>query len=116
MQTFHPCGVFGDAGGTIGAGVKMEIKKGTPILISATKEWNQAAFRFLSGKMPNLEADHFFVSGTFESFGSEGLWFKFTREDEKKSSVTLLIQWHEIRTVVLSDDLETQESFKQYGY
>jgi hypothetical protein len=94
----------------------MEIKKGTPILISTTKDWIVGANRFLSGRTPNYEADAFLVSGSFESFGSEGLWFKFTREDEKKSSVTLLVQWHQLLTVVLSDDLETQESFKQYGY
>jgi len=94
----------------------MDIQKGTSIIITAVREWHQGAHRFLSFKPFNVDADVFLIGGTFESFDSQGLWFKFHREDDKKTTFTLFIQWRHLLTIVLADDAESSKELKQIGF
>ena len=105
-----------EGGGEEERDLKWKSRKGTQILIAVTKEWHQGAHRFLSQRTPSFEADVFLITGTFESFDSQGLWFKFQREDEQKSAFTLLVLSHHLLTIVLADDAEARKEFKQYGY
>jgi hypothetical protein len=94
----------------------VEISKGTEILIAVTKAWNEGAHRFLSQRTPNFQTEVFLISGTFESLDSQGLWFKFHREDEMKTAFTLFVPSHHLLTIVLADDAEGRKEFKKFGY